>query len=543
MRRLPVSSVSFVILVYACGSGGTSSAPPAPDFTLSDSGSVSVTPGATTSPISVSVTAVNGFTGNVSVKVSGLPTGATTNPAFPLSVAPGKPQQFTVSVPPSIGAGDSTLSLTGTNGALIHSAPPVTLTIEAVQTFESSGVYYLQAYSGGHTARIGLDAAKGGSIVEVSLDGTNFVNAHDTGREVQPAMYDGAATYSSFNCSPCIGTWGWNPVLGGDNYNRGSPILSAQLGSGTLNVKSQPLQWNPDDKGGGPANPVAADATIEQAVSVVPGTPLAFKVHLTITHTGTDQHYNAEQEIPAVYVNSQYGNLKYYGGTRPWTSDAITTVTSVPVLPANTGDLYSPEQWAAYTDDNGQGLTVFVPGVYPYVNGFSAPGGGGSGPTGDATYYFHQSAPFTFGPGAVFEGDFYLIPGDQHAARALIYSLHRTLAVADSFSPLFASLDAPSANSTISGATVQFAGWAIDNTAVSDVELVVDDVGIAAAAPTVDRPDVVAAYPNLAPLQCGFASTFDSTKLANGKHLMSLRVTDTSGNVALFPPASVTVSN
>jgi len=33
----------------------------------------------------------------------------------------------------------------------------------------------------------------GGSIVEVSVNGTNFVNADDTGQEVQPAFYDGNA--------------------------------------------------------------------------------------------------------------------------------------------------------------------------------------------------------------------------------------------------------------------------------------------------------------------------------------------------------------
>jgi hypothetical protein len=97
---------------------------------------------------------------------------------------------------------------------LTHSTAPITLTTTAaIQTSQSNGVMYLQSYANGHTARIGLNTAWGGAIVEVSLDGTNFVNAHDTGREVQPALYDGAATYTNFNCSPCSGTWGWDPVL------------------------------------------------------------------------------------------------------------------------------------------------------------------------------------------------------------------------------------------------------------------------------------------------------------------------------------------
>jgi hypothetical protein len=36
---------------------------------------------------------------------------------------------------------------------------------------------YLQSHANGHTARIGVDTAWGGAIVEVSMDGVNFVNA------------------------------------------------------------------------------------------------------------------------------------------------------------------------------------------------------------------------------------------------------------------------------------------------------------------------------------------------------------------------------
>ena len=35
-----------------------------------------------------------------------------------------------------------------------------------------------------------MQTAWGGSIVEVSLNGENFVNAHDAGREVQLAQFD-----------------------------------------------------------------------------------------------------------------------------------------------------------------------------------------------------------------------------------------------------------------------------------------------------------------------------------------------------------------
>ena len=139
-------------------------------------------------------------------------------------------------------------------------------------------------------------------------------------------------------------------------------------------MKSQPLEWYPDNKGGGPNTPIESDTYFEQTVSVVPGALLAFKLHLKLTHFGSDQHYNGFQEFPAVYVNSCYGTLVYYGGSKPW-SNSSTTAT--PITTAGTGNLHSSEQWAAYVGTNDQGLTTFAPSAYPYDGGQSFPGAGG----------------------------------------------------------------------------------------------------------------------------------------------------------------------
>ena len=87
--------------------------------------------------------------------------------------------------------------------------PPETFT---TTTFQQGSLLILQNQTSTDTIRIGLETAWGGSIVEVSLNGTNFVNAHDTGREVQPAFYDGNAQYDP--CAGCTGVFGWDPVLG-----------------------------------------------------------------------------------------------------------------------------------------------------------------------------------------------------------------------------------------------------------------------------------------------------------------------------------------
>jgi hypothetical protein len=398
-----------------------------------------------------------------------------------------------------------------------------------VQTSQSGTVLYLQSYSSGHTARIGLETAWGGSIMEVSLDGTNFVT-EGNGVDVQPALYDGAAKYD--NCAGCTGVFGWDPVLGGDTYGHGSPTLAQQIAADSLYVKDQPLQWYPDDKGGGPNTPVLADMYFEQTVSIVAGAPLAFKVHFTLTHFGTDQHYNSlGQEFPGVYVNPPYGTLVYYGGTAPWTRDAVTTTA----VPANPGTLlkYSAERWASYVDGNNVGLSVFEPASYPYevATWYSC----------CATYYQRPWVVATIGPGAVLEGDVYLIAGDSSSARDVAYGLHQLLPVSDIFPPMI-NLDMPIAHATISGNNVQISGWAFDDTAVSNVSVFVDDGFKGNAVYGSNRADVANTWPNATP-NIGWLFSLDSTQLTNGAHPITIHATDTSNNEAILAPISVTVSN
>jgi Big-like domain-containing protein len=538
-------SLLLILLIIACGGGAGNTVstppPPAPDFSMSvtssfSSTSVSMVQGSTSVPVTVAIVGANGFNESVSISISGLPPGTSTSPASPITVFANSSQTFTVASSSDTPVGDSRLTLHATSASLAHDAT-ITLSINPpAQTSQSGTVLYLQSYSSGHTARIGLETAWGGAIVEVSLDGTNFVNAHDTGREVQPALWDGAGRYD--NCGGCTGVCGWNPTLAGDTYNHGSPVLAQQLAADSLYVKAQPLQGVPDCWGGGPNTPVPADAYFEQTVSVVPGAPFAFKMHLTLTHFGTDQHYNNWQEFPAVYVNSAYGTLIYYGGTAPWTRD-VATKTAVPANPG-TLLLYSPERWAANVDSNDVGLSVFVPVSYPYEVATWFPGSGGSGPTGDATYYQRPWGVATIGPGAVIEGDVYLIAGDYASARDAVYGLHQLLPAApDIFSPMI-FVDTPTANATMSGNNFQVSGWAFDDSDVSNVSVFVDGLFKGNATYGSNRADVANTWPH-APANIGWAFSLDSTQLTNGAHTITIHATDTSNNEAILAPISITV--
>ncbi len=428
-------------LAAACG-GGSMPSQPQPDFTLS------VTPsetyavvGNTTAPVGISVAPQNGFTGTVTITLQGLPPGVGVSPSPPFQLAAAATQFVVLAVPTSATLGVSSVAVVATVGALSHRAQ-LTLTTHpqpSVRTYRDGSVLYLESSSGGDTARIGLETNWGGSIVELSHDGTNFVNAHDTGREVQPAFREG----NDLN---------WNPTLGGDVYDQGTPTQAYTLTPDSLYTRAQSLQWSPDFYGGGPGHPVAGDMLVEQTITAVLGQLHTFKVHYKATHLGADLHANSIQELPAVYSNQNYDRFVYYGGVAPWTNETVTA-TQFPNLPQFSPILYVPEHWGAFADAQNQGVTLYAPSRYPYTLGFAAPDPGPGGQTDNATNYFLLADYLTISPHMVFETDVYLIAGDLQEARQSVYQLHQILGAPDIFAPTGAT-DSPGPGSTISGVTV-----------------------------------------------------------------------------------------
>jgi uncharacterized protein (TIGR03437 family) len=449
-------------------------------------------------------------------------------------VAPGE-FQFNVVVPPSAPDGDNTLIATF-NGFSTQSGVLITVSSALVQTSESGNMLNLQSSVRGITARIGLNTAWGGSIVEASVNGVNYVNSHDTGREVQPSIYDGSQPFGKeyIQCSGLTGIYGWNPNFAGDQYSHGSPVLAQSLTSDSIYIKTQPLEWCPDNKGGGPTTPVLSDMYFEQTITAVPGYALAFHAHYRLTHFGTDTHAGfASQEIPAIFVNPVAGNFVYYGGRSPWTNDTVTE--SALGSPPLGSTVYAPEYWSALVDANGMGLTMFVPQSYPEVNPAVAYVFTG---LDNSTSYFHFHEPMqAISPGSVIEADVYLLPGNYIAARQTIYSLNQQLTFPDIMSPTV-DLDTPAPNASLSR-TVNVVGWAIDNVAVAKVEISVDNIVVGQAAYGLARPDVVAAYPWVT--NPGYTFSLDTTKLTDGPHNVSVIATDTSNNVAVLLPVPVIV--
>jgi hypothetical protein len=409
---------------------------------------------------------------------------------------------------------------------LVLSSEPQTFVLESTVVRLDNGVI-----------QFGIEPRCGGTLVEVSLRGKNFVNNADcTGRQVQAALYDGNASYDS--CSGCEGNWGWDPVQGGDIHNFGSPLVAQRVTADSVYIATRPNEWYPDNKGGGPGRPVPSDVMIEQTASFVRDYPYAVRLHYRITHLNSDTHASAVQEFPAVWVNQEYDHFVSYAGIRPWTGRPV----SAELLTAPSGAApvrYVSEHWAALVNAQGVGLTVYVPKQYPYAVSLRLPGTPGE--FGSAANYFRPHVPFMFGPGTVLEGDVYVIAGDYREARQDIEAMYDAQAPTSDTLPPFGALDVPLANQTVTD-IVPVTGWVLDDVGIARVEVVLDGRPVGTASYGLRRPDVATVYPN-APVQIGFSYSLDTSGYVNGPHQLQVRATDKAGNVAVLPAVSIVVAN
>src|SRR5277367_5076518 len=125
-RSLQVALTVMALTAASCRGGSTGQQPPpppSPDFGIStNSQSLMLTQGTSTT-VQVSITALHGFTGTVSVTISGLPSGVTASPSSPFNVTPGTPETVILTASGSAGLGSFPLSFQGTSGNLQHSVP------------------------------------------------------------------------------------------------------------------------------------------------------------------------------------------------------------------------------------------------------------------------------------------------------------------------------------------------------------------------------------------------------------------------------------
>lgn len=260
--------------------------------------------------------------------------------------------------------------------------------------------------------KVGVNLDWGGAISEIIYQGKNFVNKHDTGRLIQVALFDTQDPSEIYDSTDLTwSTWGYNPTQAGDKYNHSSSILSYAISEDSIYTKTCPLEFNPDDKGGGPTNGVPSDVYVEQWVSL--NGPI-IQVDYSVTNYGTKNHKGRRQSIPTFILAQHLDRLITYDGTSPWSGDN-TAEKSVPAG-INTGLVFRPtEYWAALVDDTDIGLTVYTTPNCPNWWAAKMPEFG--------VNQFDPLVESDFPAGAVLRTTSYLIVGDYSDAREIVYSL------------------------------------------------------------------------------------------------------------------------
>lgn len=238
--------------------------------------------------------------------------------------------------------------------------------------------------------RIGVDTNAGAAIgfFAESKGGPNLLNHYDKGRFLQQSWY-GRRDDSLWNGRP----WRWNPVQGGSWRGEPSRLLSVVVTTNMLDARLHPRHWA--------SGALLTNVVMEQRIEL--RGPVAHIRH-QMECRGGEQHPEASQEMPAVFVDAALTNFVYYRGPAPWTGGELTR--RVPGWP-NEHDALD-EGWAAYVDDNDRGIGVFSPGTRRMTcYRFAGP----SGPRGSGCSYFAPVTRMAIGPDFRHEYAVYLTIG------------------------------------------------------------------------------------------------------------------------------------
>jgi hypothetical protein len=121
-------------------------APPA-DFSLSlNPATLTLTTGALGQQVAINATPTNGFSGPVSVSLSGLPTGVSATPST-LSLTPGTPQSIMLAAAANTVVGMTSVTFTGQSGSLSHTTT-LALSVMAPTSNDATTYHYDNSRSG-----------------------------------------------------------------------------------------------------------------------------------------------------------------------------------------------------------------------------------------------------------------------------------------------------------------------------------------------------------------------------------------------------------
>lgn len=268
--------------------------------------------------------------------------------------------------------------------------------------------------------KVGVQRAAGGAIGWISEPdaSTSIINSFDRGRLLQQSYY-GRVDGSQWNGKP----WRWNPVQGGEWRGAGGEVevcerRESASGLPQLFVRSTPRNWGSGE--------LLTDCLMEQTITL---DSELIVVDFLFRYSGSQEHPEADQEIPALFVDPRYDTLVTYEGPEPWTSGALRRVR--PGWPNESREMN--ESWAAYVDDQDSGLGLYVPAAkrltcYRY----------GDGSSRDSCSYLAPLTRFAITPGFEWSYRVYVTLGttDEIRSRFSAVSMASSEAQASSADPV-----------------------------------------------------------------------------------------------------------
>ena len=234
-------------------------------------------------------------------------------------------------------------------------------------------------------------------------DGKNFINTYDAGREIQQSFYGGYDGSRWWNKN-----WRWNPVQGGSHENDKSKLLEFKNTGEKIYAKINPRNWA--------GKQLLKDVVMEETITL--DNEIAH-VKFKCIYSGTNNHPEIHQELPAVFIDAEYDTLIYYDGKMPWSGDKLTQ--KIPGFPNE--EIQSYENWNAYVK-NDYGIGVYTPGsdkvtCYRFIRTNT------NKPADLSCSYFAPVRTMAVTTNFAFEYDVYLTIGNTKEIRERFYKIHK----------------------------------------------------------------------------------------------------------------------
>ncbi len=263
--------------------------------------------------------------------------------------------------------------------------------------------------------KVGVDTNYGGAITYLSLSGTtsNLINSYDLGRQVQQSYYSGPTNFVPAGAiqHPSWSPWPWNPIQVGDVYGKRAAVLVATNTNSVIYVKTIPMQWALSNYPG--------DCVFEWWLRLEGS---AVRAHCKLTNQRLDptQYGARDQELPAVYGVGTLNHIFTYDGTAPFTSGALSEVTTNGPPWDN---WRATENWSAMVNSNSFGIGIHHPECVRNIGGYASSGSPGTGgPSSYNTGYIAPTQIEVLDSNIVYEFDFNLIVGTLTNIRAWVYT-------------------------------------------------------------------------------------------------------------------------